>query len=186
MWAPLATELGIPWRAAEAMHWQLGENEMARRAGVNPFSISVSSAGSSGMQQQRPLGPGSGLGPGSRQTSLLGTGPSSFNQGQPPQGTRIYTSMHPIGHPVPPLPIAQNSTGLAPMQERRYSDEQQRRERGMLPGIAELEAGPALVARENLWERDEDMEIERERERERHREREDVTRGDGKGGRGRR
>lgn len=39
MWAPLAAELGVPWRAAEAMHWQLGEADMARRAGVVPFSL---------------------------------------------------------------------------------------------------------------------------------------------------
>lgn len=31
----------MPWRAAEAMHWQLGEEEMTRRAGVNPFSLSI-------------------------------------------------------------------------------------------------------------------------------------------------
>ena len=42
MWGPLAAELGIPWRAAEAMHWQLGEADMARRAGVVPFSLAAS------------------------------------------------------------------------------------------------------------------------------------------------
>ncbi|KAK2739160.1 hypothetical protein FQN55_009566 [Onygenales sp. PD_40] len=40
MWAKIAEEMAIPWRAAEAMHWQLGEQEMARRAGVIPFSLS--------------------------------------------------------------------------------------------------------------------------------------------------
>ncbi|CAZ84917.1 unnamed protein product [Tuber melanosporum] len=40
MWALVAREMEIPWRAAEAMHWQLGEREMARRAGVVPFSLS--------------------------------------------------------------------------------------------------------------------------------------------------
>lgn len=44
MWKPLAAELNVPWRAAEAMHWQLGQVEMARRAGVTPFSISGGSA----------------------------------------------------------------------------------------------------------------------------------------------
>lgn len=34
MWAKVAEEMQVPWRAAEAMHWQLGENEMGRRAGV--------------------------------------------------------------------------------------------------------------------------------------------------------
>lgn len=41
MWGPLAAELGIPWRAAEAMHWQLGEVNMAHRAGVVPFSLAA-------------------------------------------------------------------------------------------------------------------------------------------------
>ncbi|KAK4097761.1 hypothetical protein N658DRAFT_488936 [Parathielavia hyrcaniae] len=34
MWAKLAQELEVPWRAAEAMHWQLGEADLARRAGA--------------------------------------------------------------------------------------------------------------------------------------------------------
>ena len=40
MWKIIACEMEIPWRAVEAMHWQLGEKEMARRAGVVPFSLS--------------------------------------------------------------------------------------------------------------------------------------------------
>ena len=40
MWSKVAEEMAVPWRAAEAMHWQLGEAEMARRAGVVPFSLS--------------------------------------------------------------------------------------------------------------------------------------------------
>lgn len=40
MWAKVAEEMQVPWRAAEAMHWQLGEADMARRAGVVPFSLS--------------------------------------------------------------------------------------------------------------------------------------------------
>ncbi|KAL7822615.1 hypothetical protein V8C26DRAFT_251304 [Trichoderma gracile] len=39
MWAKVAEELAVPWRAAEAMHWQLGEADMARRAGVVPFTL---------------------------------------------------------------------------------------------------------------------------------------------------
>lgn len=40
MWAKVAEEMAVPWRAAEAMHWQLGEQDMARRAGVVAFSLS--------------------------------------------------------------------------------------------------------------------------------------------------
>ena len=69
MWAPLAAELGIPWRAAEAMHWQLGEVDIARRAGVTPFSLTQgSSSGASsampvsGSMPGRPPGPGYQIG----------------------------------------------------------------------------------------------------------------------------
>ena len=41
VWSKVAEEMAVPWRAAEAMHWQLGEADMARRAGVVPFSLSA-------------------------------------------------------------------------------------------------------------------------------------------------
>lgn len=41
MWLKVAEEMEMPWRAVEAMHWQMGEEEMARRAGVAPFSDST-------------------------------------------------------------------------------------------------------------------------------------------------
>lgn len=39
MWANVAKELGVPWRAAEAMHWLLGEHDMCTRAGALPFVL---------------------------------------------------------------------------------------------------------------------------------------------------
>lgn len=51
MWAKVAEEMSIPWRAVEAMHWQLGEHEMARRAGVIPFSLAASSSDNGGGRQ---------------------------------------------------------------------------------------------------------------------------------------
>ena len=44
----------VPWRAAEAMHWQLGESDMARRAGVIPFSLNMAGADSQGSQRSSP------------------------------------------------------------------------------------------------------------------------------------
>lgn len=32
IWAPIAEEMSIPWTEVEAMHWQLGQQEMAQRA----------------------------------------------------------------------------------------------------------------------------------------------------------
>ena len=40
MWSKIAEEMAVSWRAAEATHWQLGEADMARHAGVVPFSLS--------------------------------------------------------------------------------------------------------------------------------------------------
>lgn len=59
MWAKVAEELAVPWRAAEAMHWQLGENDMARRAGVVPFSLSAGTDSASGQRPSNlpPRGP---------------------------------------------------------------------------------------------------------------------------------
>ncbi|KAF2788643.1 hypothetical protein K505DRAFT_366290 [Melanomma pulvis-pyrius CBS 109.77] len=37
MWQKVATEMGIPWRSAESMHWQIGEQEMSARANAPVF-----------------------------------------------------------------------------------------------------------------------------------------------------
>lgn len=47
MWSRIAEEMEIPWRNVEAMHWQIGEYEIARRAGVNPFYLTNQSTGQS-------------------------------------------------------------------------------------------------------------------------------------------
>ncbi|KAK0386566.1 hypothetical protein NLU13_6401 [Sarocladium strictum] len=55
MWSKVAEELAVPWRAAEAMHWLLGEADMARRAGVVPFSLAaVNVEGSQGVARHSP------------------------------------------------------------------------------------------------------------------------------------
>lgn len=70
MWAGVARDLGVPWRTAEAMHWILGEQEMARRAGVTPFAM----AGTSGIPPPDPsLAGGSNLSHTSQNTSPRGS-----------------------------------------------------------------------------------------------------------------
>ncbi|KAI4134211.1 MAG: hypothetical protein LQ347_001722 [Umbilicaria vellea] len=116
MWTPLATELGIPWRAAEAMHWQLGEQDMARRAGVVPFSsITPSSASAAGTMSSTSSISG---------TSSLGTaGEGSGARGRRGRETGRRRESLPSGN----------------VRVRR---EQQ----GLLPSLAELESGvPAYV-----------------------------------------
>lgn len=45
MWQKVATEMGIPWRSAESMHWQLGEQEMSQRANAPVFQLHPSATG---------------------------------------------------------------------------------------------------------------------------------------------
>ncbi|OAL01959.1 hypothetical protein IQ06DRAFT_129986 [Phaeosphaeriaceae sp. SRC1lsM3a] len=47
MWQKVATEMGIPWRSAESMHWQLGEQEMSARANAPVFQLHPSATGAS-------------------------------------------------------------------------------------------------------------------------------------------
>ncbi|THY99150.1 hypothetical protein D6C95_04598 [Aureobasidium pullulans] len=44
MWEKIAKEMALPWRAAEAMHWQIGEVEMASRANVPVFHLAGSAS----------------------------------------------------------------------------------------------------------------------------------------------
>ena len=39
MWSKVAVEMAVPWRSAEAMHWCLGEADMARRACAFAFPL---------------------------------------------------------------------------------------------------------------------------------------------------
>ncbi|KAF1352960.1 hypothetical protein EJ07DRAFT_168670 [Lizonia empirigonia] len=45
MWQKVATQMGIPWRSAESMHWQLGEQEMSARANAPVFQLHPSATG---------------------------------------------------------------------------------------------------------------------------------------------
>ena len=65
MWSKVAEEMSIPWRAAEAMHWQLGEYEMARRVVITPSSLASASLEPPSTKIPRP----SHAGPGSRTPS---------------------------------------------------------------------------------------------------------------------
>lgn len=53
MWEKIAKEMQLPWRAAEAMHWQIGEVEMASRANVPVFHLANPSSQASSQQQQQ-------------------------------------------------------------------------------------------------------------------------------------
>lgn len=62
MWANVARDLGVPWRTAEAMHWHLGEEEMAKRAGGTRFTMAAASGPSDPSSAGASLGTSSGSG----------------------------------------------------------------------------------------------------------------------------
>ncbi|KAH8888214.1 hypothetical protein GQ53DRAFT_767719 [Thozetella sp. PMI_491] len=159
MWAKVAEEMQVPWRAAEAMHWQLGENDMARRAGVVPFSLS--NTGSSGPDPpvaQHRSSPSRGhvhsQSQGSLPRDLGGMPPLMYGRGPVPPGpphlpspggSRPLPSRReslpptPYGAPNPGdlnygPPGSGPGPGLAPIQTGMQG-------RGMLPSVAELTTG---------------------------------------------
>ena len=146
MWAPLAAELSIPWRAAEAMHWQLGEADMARRAGVVPFSLAASSQPSSantppsvGPSMQTQTGglyhSGPTQGPG-----MIGGGYGGY-PGPGDLGCRrdIVGSLHEHRHEAPPS-IRRPDITLSDVQPSSSSSHQ------ILPSMSELERGLTVAA----------------------------------------
>lgn len=135
----------LPWRAVEAMHWQVGEVEMARRAGVVPFTLAnVGTSNTSGSRR-----------------SHLTRGHTNSRSGSQSQGVMRYEAGHMVPPPgqmaparrddilVRPPPMPPDATGqpqmadlgppqgLAPL----HLPAAQGHGGGFLPGIAELTTG---------------------------------------------
>ncbi|KAK3680930.1 hypothetical protein LTR37_021031 [Vermiconidia calcicola] len=53
MWEKISKEMQLPWRAAEAMHWQIGEVEMAQRANVPVFHLAGQQGPQHALMQDR-------------------------------------------------------------------------------------------------------------------------------------
>ncbi|KAK3683567.1 hypothetical protein B0T22DRAFT_443602 [Podospora appendiculata] len=159
MWAKVAEEMQVPWRAAEAMHWQIGESEMARRAGVVPFSLTPAVGDSPGGMHRS--SPGRGHGHSQSQGSLprdLGMPSPRYgrSQGLGPSPTPLIPPPPPSGRPlaarrdsIPPRPLygppehgdygllPGPGLGLAPIQTSSFGQGRG----GMLPSVAELTTG---------------------------------------------
>lgn len=103
MWEKISKEMQLPWRAAEAMHWQIGEIEMAQRANVPVFHLA-------GQQ-------GSGVQAGAGSEGRPSTSPSS---GNPLPPGMAYSH----NHSLPQVPQAM-SHPVSPAQTRlrRSSDD---------------------------------------------------------------
>lgn len=80
MWEMVAKEMGLPWRAIEAIHWQMGAEEMASRANVPVFQPHATAAGvrtksppGSKMNPNLAPAPSAPGGPGEREPNLQPT-----------------------------------------------------------------------------------------------------------------
>ena len=84
MWEKIAKEMQIPWRAAENMHWQMGEIDMAQRANVPVFHLA------------------------GQQSSRGGAMPDRFPSTSPPSGGNMLPAMpysHTHNHSLPQVPL---------------------------------------------------------------------------------
>ncbi|KAF5017108.1 hypothetical protein F66182_11009 [Fusarium sp. NRRL 66182] len=147
MWAKVAEELAVPWRAAEAMHWQLGETDMARRAGVIPFSLAAVNVDSNNSHRSSPSRSHvHSQSQGSMPRDLGAPSPRViYNRAPPmPASSRTVVPRRESLPPPPPLSMGPESAevhyvpgpGLAPIQKQPPP-----RSAGMLPGVAELTGG---------------------------------------------
>ncbi|KAI2610970.1 uncharacterized protein GGS25DRAFT_175809 [Hypoxylon fragiforme] len=139
MWAGVAGEMGMPWRAVEAMHWHLGDQEMTRRAGTTPFQLAASASEGGSRSSSRHthshsqgnISRDSGTGKGySRGNTVPSSRPLASRRESVPPHLSIYAERSPesYGYPQP----------LAPIKTRDRQPPS-----GVLPGIAELTTGVA-------------------------------------------
>ncbi|KAI0378265.1 hypothetical protein F5Y04DRAFT_152178 [Hypomontagnella monticulosa] len=137
MWAKIAEEMAIPWRAAEAMHWQLGEQDIARRAGTTPFALSASTTEGGSTTSPRHnhshsqgslVHNGRGYNRGGAASSSR---PLASRRESVPHHVPTYTEQPPenYDYPVHGMPLAPIQTQAQPPRP------------GMLPGVAELTTG---------------------------------------------
>lgn len=145
MWAKIAEEMILPWRAVEAMHWQIGELEMARRAGVVPFTLgNVSTDNTSGGRRSQPVRTHSRSGSQSQGMMRYDGGymvqapPSQVVPGRQDSIPVRPSPMPPDGTGRPPMADLGPPQGLAPLH---LPAAQGQHGTGFLPGIAELTTG---------------------------------------------
>ncbi|KAM0246343.1 hypothetical protein ACHAP5_004816 [Fusarium lateritium] len=147
MWAKVAEEMAVPWRAAEAMHWQLGEADMARRAGVIPFSLAAVNVEGNSSHRGSPSRSHVHSQSQSSISRDLGAPSPRMVYNRPPPMPASNRAMAPRREsipPPPPLPMGPDPAevqyvpgpGLAPIQNQPPP-----RSAGMLPGVAELTGG---------------------------------------------
>ncbi|PPJ58595.1 hypothetical protein CBER1_03489 [Cercospora berteroae] len=153
MWEKISKEMQLPWRAAEAMHWQIGEVEMAQRANVPVFHL----AGQQGSGAAQ-AGPGS--------EGRASTSPSSGGGAALPGMGYSHTHNHSLpqipqslSHPVSPVQsrLRRNSDDAAAHASLRHRADSARSVaasglmgRGALPSIHDVTGPPTNQIRYTL------------------------------------
>jgi hypothetical protein len=116
MWQKVATEMGIPWRSAESMHWQLGEQEMSARANAPVFQLHPSATSNSSPSQI---------------AAIPAPIPAPTSHGfTPANATQLMPSSQPVSaqhHQAPPPPSQQGPAH--PFHQRTDSGSSQGRRR---------------------------------------------------------
>ena len=149
MWEKISKEMQLPWRAAEAMHWQIGEGEMAQRANVPVFHLAGQQAVQAGMMAQRvpSISPPSSNGPHSvmsySHTHNHSLPYAAMPQPQPvsPVHTRLQSSS--TGSPNEPPPLRRRADSVRSVPTASPTN------RTILPPMGEL-TGSAAPTRYTL------------------------------------
>ncbi|KAI4153998.1 MAG: hypothetical protein L6R39_001475 [Caloplaca ligustica] len=148
MWNTIASELNIPWKAVEDMHWELGRERMASLAGGRTLHSGRASDDPASDASPTPSGfpPGTPLTP---RLTFVATPSSAFSGPlRPPEGrlagppAPVTTNGMPMSRPIPGV----EGTGFTSLRSD-LSDYRPGGSRGPLPSLAEFERGtPAYAA----------------------------------------
>lgn len=111
MWEKISKEMQLPWRAAEAMHWQIGEVEMAQRANVPVFHLAgpqslASAQTTAGSDARTSVSPSTAT----SNTTL------PFAHPLPPPPHHIHAHAHSQSHTFPQTGLARSPT--SPLETR--------------------------------------------------------------------
>jgi hypothetical protein len=126
MWEKIAKEMALPWRAAEAMHWQIGEVEMASRANVPVFHLAGSASQSQSHSQSNTSRAQHYYSTSSSTSASVGTGEPRSNSTSPTSAHSHYQLPYSFtpqthAHTLPQMQPQPQPTSPGSVRSRRNS-----------------------------------------------------------------